>query len=343
MIKGFGYTNWQRILIPVFLIALLIFIAYVMTPLLDGIALGLVFAYVARPIKKLLNSHFRLGNRVSSLLGTGMLIVPIALIFTVGIVEAAQQLSWVLQNQGIIITTLKDALTSFGASQDFVNGAVNLIQQTIATRPIETFLNYSNTVNIGILILNLLLSIIICYFLLADGKSLVDAVFSIIPENGRIGPLINAADRTISGIYVGNFLAAILISIITIPFLYAFRIPLIAVLAALMFLAALIPIFAEWMVLLPVTLYVIYTGGPIVGAQFLILGTIVLYIVPELILRPYLIGKVSSVHPLLILLSFLGGGIVGGIAGFFLAPVAVGVIIAAYNVYTKSDVKSDRI
>jgi predicted PurR-regulated permease PerM len=71
--------------------------------------------------------------------------------------------------------------------------------------------------------------------------------------------------------------------------------------------------------------------------------TIILYIVPELILRPYLIGKVSSIHPLLILLSFMGGGIVGGIAGFFLAPVAVGMIIAAYNVYAKADLKSDRI
>jgi len=58
----------------------------------------------------------------------------------------------------------------------------------------------------------------------------------------------------ISGIYVGNFLVAVLISIISIPFFLVSN-SLIAVLAALMFLAALVPILAEWMVLLPVAVY----------------------------------------------------------------------------------------
>jgi len=342
MIRGFNGIKWQKFLLPAFLLTLLIFVAYVISPLLDGIVLGLVFAYVARPIKKRLDRRFGLGNRISSLLATGALIVPIAFIFTIGIVEAAQQLTWILRNQVTVITSIKSALANLGISQDLVDGAVNLIQSTIATRPIETFLNYGNTVNIGILILNLLLSIIICYYLLADGKKLADAVISIYSENGKMGAFVDAADRTISGVYVGNFLAAVLISVISIPFLYAFRIPLIAVLAALMFLAALIPILAEWMILLPVTFYVLYIRNPVAAAQFLIVGVIFLYIIPELILRPYLVGKASSIHPLLILLSFIGGGIVGGIAGFFLAPIAVGVIIAAYKVYA-SDLESNRI
>ncbi|MGZ8898420.1 MAG: AI-2E family transporter [Halobacteriota archaeon] len=58
-----------------------------------------------------------------------------------------------------------------------------------------------------------------------------------------------------------------------------------------------------------------------------------LYIIPQLMLRPYFVGKASRIHPLLILLAFLGGGIVGGLAGFFLAPIAVGVVVAAYSVY----------
>jgi len=221
MIRGFNGIKWQKFLLPAFLLTLLIFVAYVISPLLDGIVLGLVFAYVARPIKKRLDRRFGLGNRISSLLATGALIVPIAFIFTIGIVEAAQQLTWILRNQVTVITSIKSALANLGISQDLVDGAVNLIQSTIATRPIETFLNYGNTVNIGILILNLLLSIIICYYLLADGKKLADAVISIYSENGKMGAFVDAADRTISGVYVGNFLAAVLISVISIPFLYA--------------------------------------------------------------------------------------------------------------------------
>ncbi len=59
-------------------------------------------------------------------------------------------------------------------------------------------------------------------------------------------------------------------------------------------------------------------------------------------MRPVLVGKASSIHPLLILLSFLGGGIVGGLAGFFLGPIAVGVVIAAYSVYKGSSVSNGK-
>ena len=178
-----------------------------------------------------------------------------------------------------------------------------------------------------------MLSVIICYYLLVDGTRFVRSLLALYPYTDTSQRFIDATDRMISGIYVGNFLAAVLISIISIPFFFAFRIPLIAVLAALMFLAALVPILAEWMVLLPAAAYMFLVRGPLEGAIFLIAGVIILYIIPELILRPYLVGKASRIHPLLILLAFLGGGIVGGLAGFFLAPIAVGVLVAAYSVY----------
>ena len=43
--------RWTAILI-VCVIALLAFIAFFFSPLLDGIVMGIVFAYVAKPIKK---------------------------------------------------------------------------------------------------------------------------------------------------------------------------------------------------------------------------------------------------------------------------------------------------
>jgi predicted PurR-regulated permease PerM len=128
---------------------------------------------------------------------------------------------------------------------------------------------------------------------------------------------------------------AVLIGIASIPFFLAFNIPYTALLSGLIFLAALIPVFAEWMVLLPVTIYLalenVYTAF-----WFISLGFVFLYLIPEIILRPHFVGYTSKIHPLLILLSFLGGGLVGGVTGFFLAPMVVGVGTALYNYYTKS-------
>ena len=52
----------------------------------------------------------------------------------------------------------------------------------------------------------------------------------------------------------------------------------------------------------------------------------------ELLIRPYLVSAASSIHPLLVLISFMGGGMVAGMAGFFLAPALVGVIVGTYQV-----------
>ncbi|MGZ8889568.1 MAG: AI-2E family transporter [Halobacteriota archaeon] len=325
--------SWLKFLPFVGLISVLLFVAYLLTPLLDGIVLGLVFAYVARPLKKRIASRAKRSERIAALLATATIVVPIVVIFTVGIIEAARQLAWIIQHQEVVMATFKQGLATAGLSPDLTDSVINAAQSTASTVPVSTYLTYSTTANVGIFLLNLVLSVIICYYLLVDGTRFVRSLLSLYPYTDTSQRFINATDRMISGIYVGNFLAAVLISIMSIPVFFAFRIPLIAVLAALMFLAALVPILAEWMVLLPAAAYMFLVRGPLEGAIFLIAGVIILYIIPELILRPYLVGKASRIHPLLILLAFLGGGIVGGLAGFFLAPIAVGVLVAAYSVY----------
>lgn len=326
-------TSWSKLLLFAAVIAVLLLIAYLFTPLLDGIVLGLVFAYVARPLKNRLASRMKRSERTAALLATAAIVVPIVVIFTVGIIEAVRQLAWIIQNQDVVVADIKQGLASVGLSPDLTDSIINATQSTVSTVPVSRYLTYSATANVGIFLLNLVLSVIVCYYLLLDGRRFVQSLLSLYPQTDTSQRFVDATDRMISGIYVGNFLVAVLISIISIPVFFVFSIPLIAVLAALMFLAALVPILAEWMVLLPVAAYVFLVRGPSEGVIFLIAGVIILYLIPELILRPYLVGKVSHIHPLLILLAFLGGGIVGGLAGFFLGPIAVGVIVAAYSVY----------
>ncbi|MGZ4925551.1 MAG: AI-2E family transporter [Halobacteriota archaeon] len=329
----------MQLLPIVALIAVLLFIVYLLLPLLDGIVLGLVFAYVARPLKNRLAVRANQGDRVASLLATSAIVVPIVIIFTFGIIEAVRQLAWIIQNQDVVVAGVRQGLVTAGVSSDLTDSVLNAAQSTVSTVPVSRYLTYSATANVGIFLLNLVLSVIICYYLLVDGKRFVQSLIALYPQTDASRRFIHATDRVISGIYVGNFLAAVLISLISIPFFFVFRIPLIAVLAALMFLAALVPILAEWMVLLPVAAYMFLARGPAEAGIFLVAGVIILYVIPELIVRPYLVGKASSIHPLLILLSFLGGGIVGGLAGFFLGPIAVGVVLAAYSVY-KADGKA---
>ena len=66
---------------------------------------------------------------------------------------------------------------------------------------------------------------------------------------------------------------------------------------------------------------------------FFVAASVVIYGPPELILRPYLTGMQSKIHPMLLILAFIGGAFVGGIAGLFAAPILLGALVAAYRVY----------
>ncbi len=61
-------VSWSKLLVFAAFIAVLLLVAYLLTPLLDGIVLGLVFAYVARPLKSWLASRMKRSERVTALL-----------------------------------------------------------------------------------------------------------------------------------------------------------------------------------------------------------------------------------------------------------------------------------
>lgn len=122
-----------------------------------------------------------------------------------------------------------------------------------------------------------------------------------------------------------------------------FGIPYKALFTVFVFIAAMTPILSGMMVFLPLTLYVYIYRSPLIAALFLGTAIIFVYLPPDFILRPYLINKASAIHPLLIILAFIGGGIAGGLSGLFAAPIVVGLLTAAYRTYKTTMSKDDEI
>jgi predicted PurR-regulated permease PerM len=163
-------------------------------------------------------------------------------------------------------------------------------------------------------------------------------VTNIIPEGQRatVEDFLADADRILSGIFTGTFYTALFVAAGSLIVFIIFGIPYKALFTAFVFVAAMIPILSGMMVFLPITLYMYIDRSPLVAALFLGTAVIFVYLPPDFILRPYLINKASDIHPLLIILAFIGGGIAGGISGFFAAPIVVGLLTAAYRSYKKT-------
>lgn len=104
---------------------------------------------------------------------------------------------------------------------------------------------------------------------------------------------------------------------------------------------SLIPMIGPVLVWAPVGIVMLLLGNVWQGIVILIFGGLVISSIDNL-LRPKLIGSDTSLHPLLVFLSTLGGIVMFGVAGFLLGPVIVVLFITLLHIYEiefKSDLK----
>ncbi len=325
----------NRVILLLTVVTLIFIFLYLLSPLLDGIILGIVLAYVARPL------HSRLkdvtGDALSAFISTMVIAVPLFIFLFYGIFQGVSQLIVILKNLQDYVMHLN----TFISQLDPETAAIvkPLFDQFLA------FVNKSlgdTAVNITtkfiFFIMNFFISTIVCFYSILDGKRVADRIIGAIFVDESARGFFDELDRTFTNLWFGNFVAALLIGIASIPYFIYFEIPYAPLLSGLMFLAALIPVFAEWMVILPVSIYLFFED-PLKAAWFLAVGGVFLYIIPELVLRPYFVGYTSKVHPLVLMVSFIGGGLVAGVSGFFLTPMLAALLTAIYNYYTSDEIK----
>ncbi len=323
--------KWKIVVaVSLFLVAVLFI--NIIFPLLDGIIMGVVLAYVARPLEKFFNRHV---PRLSPYLATIAIVLPIFLIIGLGVVEFFNTIIWAIKNQDYVVGVLLRSLERLDLPQ-FVRGKVIDIISNFASYvlPIVKQLPVGAIAkDVAIFIVNIVIAVVLCYYLLVDGGRLVDRINEIIPDDIKDFSLkfMKHFDSILSAVFIGNVYNAIGVGILSVIVFWAFGFSNVLMLSALMLIASIVPFLAGWMVIAPLVIYRYFEMGSQSALIFLAVSLLVLIIPPEILIRPYIIQSRSNIHPMLIIIAFLGGALVGGIAGFFIAPILLGAIMAAYR------------
>ncbi|MCQ1536810.1 AI-2E family transporter [Methanosarcina sp. KYL-1] len=318
-------------------VAVLLYFAFlILLPLADGIVLGLVFAYIARPIRMKFKTRKKLGSMVASL----CIFIPIIFIIGAGIVEILNQISWIIDHQAAVLGGIFDFVRSLDIPEMYLE-RINTVVWNLFSSLLPAFgsiglVSYAQS--IGLFAINFIVSIFFCYFLLADGDRLYCAMLSVVPGEyqGTVNRYFAHLDLILKGIFIGNAYAALFVSVTSVVVLYAFGLPHVLALATLIFIASIIPLFAGYMVLVPLSVLRYFEYGFDSALLFFVVSSLVIYGPPELLLRPFLTSYKSKIHPMLLMLAFLGGAFVGGVAGFFAAPILLGALVAAYKIYQEN-------
>ncbi len=324
-----GKKNW----LMVFTLALVILLSYYIWPLLDGLVLGFVFAYVGRPVRDL----FKENRRIGSLAAIISIVVPLSAIFAAGVIETSNQIRWLEGHERVIVTLIFELVSRVHIPQaifdEISRGMANLMGMGLNLLASLSVFSLGSTITLGII--NFLIAFCVCYFLLLDADRLSKAVrelFDLDNDSFEVRCLARI-DSILCGVYMGSIYTAIVGGITSVAIFYVFEVPRPLAMASIVFLAGMVP-FLTWLVFIPTAAGRYIEIGPLDAALFFLAASILVHIA-ELVIRPYIVYTKSSLHPLLVLLAFLGGGLVAGIAGFFLAPAMVGVVTGIYRLMTE--------
>lgn len=190
----------------------------------------------------------------------------------------------------------------------------------------------------GQVIVIILLSLIVLFFLIRDGERFVGWALSHVPADRR-GSVSSAADRawgTLTGYMRGLVVVAAVDAVAVGIGLALIGVPLVVPLMLITFFGAFIPIVGTTVAGAVAVVVALVGAGPL--QALLVLALFI--VVPQVegnFLQPVVMGRAVQLHPVVVLLVLTAGATLAGIAGAFLA-VPVAAVIAA----VRDDVASSR-
>ncbi len=163
-----------------------------------------------------------------------------------------------------------------------------------------------------------------------------------------LSPLKDAVDRnivsrmveTVRGVVFGALIVSLVQGIIAGIGMTIFGVPGAFVWAGLVVIAAQVPLLGTGIVMIPVILYMFFSGNPSAAIGLALWSMIAIGLIDN-ILNPYIVGTRTRMHVLLILLSILGGLEYFGPIGFVLGPTILAAFLVIVELYKSGILERD--
>lgn len=183
------------------------------------------------------------------------------------------------------------------------------------------------------LFLDFFLMLLSLFYLFRDGHKLRKYIIFLSPLQDNYDENILAKlSSAVDGVVRGSLSVSLIQGILSSIGFSIFGVPNAFIWGAVAAVAALVPPFGTSAVLIPAVLYLFWSGSTFGAIGLLIWGMIAVGLVDN-ILSPYLLNRSLSVHPLLILISVLGGITFFGPIGFLAGPVLVTLLTTLLEIY----------
>ncbi len=184
-------------------------------------------------------------------------------------------------------------------------------------------------------VLKLALMLYVAYFLLRDGRKLVDQLVHAIPlGDERERMLLQKFAEVARATVKGNLLVALVQGMLGGLIFWILGLPAALLWGVVMTVLSLIPAVGAGLVWLPAAIY-LYAVGEWVSATVLIAYGVLVIGLADNILRPLLVGRDTKLPDWMVLLSTLGGIAMAGINGFVVGPLIAVLFVAFWQIFSR--------
>lgn len=208
-------------------------------------------------------------------------------------------------------------------------GFAGKVAESLSSNIISLFSN-AFSVLFGFLVV-----LISVYYLLKDGHKVKQKLLAMSPLADEYDELVfhklSVAVRAVMG---GVLIMGIIKGILAGFFFWIFGVPAPLFWGLLTGIASFIPIVGSAIITVPAIIYLFLTGHLLAAIGLLAVSVAIIGTVDNF-LQPKLVESKTKIHPLLILLSILGGLEFFGFAGFILGPLTLSVTLALFDIYEK--------
>jgi len=162
------------------------------------------------------------------------------------------------------------------------------------------------------------ISIFLTYYVLVHIKDVENFVLSLgfIEESE-----LEKAVSKFYGIVVGNILLWLIQAFLSYIGFSLLGLETALILSILVFVFSALPILGPWTVWLPIFIYFAWKGYIFLAAITFVYGILVITVLAEVVVKPLLVGKTSTINPAIVLVGILGGLYLLGFPGIFLGPL----------------------
>jgi predicted PurR-regulated permease PerM len=346
-------VNWQRwrdILIVVICVGILFWAAFsimgIFVHALVLLLLAMAVAFLVTPLVNLLN------NRIPRLLAalivyivviSGLVGLCYALVFSLiqQVNYFSTHLPEYVQNLPTTYTTTLDWLVKQGIPLSSINKAISLITDRLNSFALSLATNLVSIVQIvGEVIVNIMLVIVLSFYLTLDGNRLRNAVINVAPKQSipHIFVFQDALNRVVGNYIRGQLTLATIIGVLAGVGCYFLGLSNFAlIIGVLAFLFETIPMLGPALASIPAILISLLLPDPFPRTYAIIVYFVIIQVFEGNVLGPRIVGHAVGLHPVVSILALIVGVQLFGAFGALIAtPVLAAVWVVIASIYRSS-------